>query len=209
MTIRVFGIQPSPRVVRRIASLTLIAFAAAAACTAELDPKTAATAKALGSDGSDGSGSGGSDGSGIDGSMPVGCGPKPAPVPASASCLTANKTQWNTNFLFAIGTASGDYPIGIGQEGQPPPDAYRADVCERAWLSCVNGELLPQEGLFCSNACGGACAAPSAPAGGSGDTTWTVVPCGSIECWHITCGGRGCGAEVACCESESGSGFGF
>jgi hypothetical protein len=198
MTIRVFGIQPSPRLVRRVASLALIAFAAAAACTAESDPQTAATDQALGSDGSGGSGgSGGSDGSG--GAAPVACAPKPAPVPDSASCLTADKTMWNENTLQTSGTATGDYLIGIGQQGQPPPDAYRSDVCERAWLDCVNGHLLAQEAAFCTSSCSGACAAPSAPSGGSGDTAWVVVPCGSAECWRITCGNRGCGAQVACC----------
>lgn len=131
--------------------------------------------------------------------MPVGCAPKLVPVPNNASCLTADKTLWNTNVLQTSGTASGDYPIAIGQEGQPPPDAYRSDVCERAWLDCVNGHLLPQEAAFCTSSCSGACASPSVPGSGSGDTTWAVVPCGSAQCWHITCNNRACNAQVGCC----------
>lgn len=186
---------------RGIPSAALIALAVAA-CLGEGSDPTAAVSQADGS----GSGSGGGSGSGSS-TMEL-CPPNPA-VPTPASCLTADKIQFGTTQLFAAGTATGDYPIAIGQENQPPPEGYRADVCNRAYLDCVNGHLLPQEALFCTNTCGGACAAPGAPGPfETASTTYTIVPCGSAQCWHITCPAYGCTAQVACCATNTGSGSG-
>ncbi|HET9622278.1 MAG TPA: hypothetical protein VFP84_12985 [Kofleriaceae bacterium] len=197
----------SDLMLRRAAAAAVIAFATAvsvfASCTFDDEPHTGATEQGLDS-GSSGGSSGG--GTGSAGATPVGCAPKMVPSPNNASCLTADKTLVNQQVLFAGGQASGDYPIGIGQQGQPPPDAYRSDVCERAWLDCTNGHLLPAEASFCTNQCNGVCAAPSVPFAMMGTTTYTVVPCGSAMCWHITCVDRGCGAQVGCCSGFGGSG---
>ena len=201
MTIRTVRTERASNLSHRIAWMALIALAVAS-CTSDVEDPTAAVSQATGSGGG-GTGSG-------DPTAQL-CAPQPAGVPATASCLTANKILFNVTLLAAAGTATGDYPIGIGQENQPPPDAYRADVCNRAWADCVSGHLLPLEALFCTNTCGGACAAPSAPSpfGMPPGTTYTIVPCGSIQCWHITCQAYGCAAQDGCCAGESGSGSGI
>ena len=204
MTSRVVRTKLVSYLSRGIAWTTLSALVVAACANGDEDA-TSAVFQAAGSDGS-GSGSGGGSGSGDPTAQQ--CPPKQATLPTTASCLTADKILFNVTLLGSAGTATGDYPIGIGQENQPPPDAYRADVCERAWVDCVNGHLLPQEATFCSQTCGGACASPSAPfpMGMTPSTTYTVVPCGSIQCWHITCQAYACAAQDGCCATFAGSG---
>jgi hypothetical protein len=200
MTSRVIRSKLISHLSRGVAWTALIALAVSS-CASEGEDPTSAVAQATGSGGS-GGGSG-------DPTAQL-CPPQPAGVPATASCLTADKMLFNVTLLAAAGTATGDYPIGIGQENQPPPSAYRADVCNRAWADCVNGHLLPQEATFCSSTCGGACASPSAPSpfGMTPGTTYTIVPCGSIQCWHITCQAYGCAAQDGCCATITGSGSG-
>jgi len=199
MSSRVVRAKLSPYLPRVLACTALIALAVAA-CVGEDEDPTSAVSQATGSGGAGG-------GSGDPTSQQ--CPPKMT-TPSSASCLTADKMLFNVTLLATSGSATGDYPIGIGQEGQPPPQGYRADVCERAWASCVNGHLLPMEAAFCSSSCGGACAAPSIPTpfGMTASTTYTVVPCGSITCWHITCQAYGCAAQTGCCATITGSGSG-
>lgn len=201
MTSRVVRTKLVSSLSRGVAWTALIALAVAS-CASEGEDPTSATSQATGS------GSGGGGGGGDPTAKP--CPPKQGGVPAAASCQTADKMLFNVTLLATAGMATGDYPIGIGQENQPPPDGYRADVCERAWADCVDDHLIPQEGIFCSSTCGGACAAPSAPSpfGMPPNTTYTVVPCGSIQCWRITCRAYGCAAQVGCCATVTGSGSG-
>jgi hypothetical protein len=187
---------------RGVACTALIALAIAS-CVGEGEDPTSAVSQASGSGGS-------GDGGGSGDPTAQFCPPKPSPEPATASCLTADKMLFNETLLATSGTATGDYPIGIGQENEPPPDAYRADVCERAWNDCVNGGLIPLIGSFCSSTCNGACASPGAPTpfGNTPGTTWTIVPCGSIQCWRITCQAYGCASQVGCCATITGPGSG-
>jgi hypothetical protein len=203
MTSRIVLPKQVSHLSRRIAWTALIALAIASCAIEDADP-TASVYQAVG----EGSGSGGGGGGSGDPTAAL-CPPKPAGVPGTASCLV-NRILFNVTLLTASGIATGDYPIGIGQENQPPPAAYRADVCERAWVDCVSGHLLPAEGMFCSSVCGGACAAPSAPSpfGMVPSTTWTIVPCGSIQCWRIRCQAYGCAAQDGCCATIPGSGSG-